>query len=168
MRPLLPLSVALLSLACKAEDPQPHAHQSGAYTVTFLTEWDGGDCRFDTVYANFDPVGTTVDADAAAGSMAVAFDEGDQVLDCDLDVNAFGCPPVFFFEQDLSRDGKDAVVSVSFGLAGEWTSDSAFSGSYAHHFACDGADCGSLDGTAYGADAAFPCQLTGDFSAAAN
>jgi hypothetical protein len=168
MRLLLPLSAALLTLACKAEDAQPYAHQSGAYTVSFLTEWDGGDCRFDTVYANFDPVGTTIDADAAAGSMAVSFDEGDQVLDCDLDVNAFSCAPVFFFEQDLTREGQQAVVSVRFGMSGEWTSEAAFSGSYAHHFACEGANCGGLDGTAYGADAAFPCQLSGDFSAVAD
>jgi hypothetical protein len=150
-----------------ADDPAvtPYDHQAGTYDVVFLTEWDQGSCEFDTIYARFDPVSTTVEADAAVGEMAVSFDDGDQTLLCDLDVNAIACEPVVMFDTDLAGDGKDAVVTTTFTLAGDWSGDDAFGGTYTHGFTCDGADCGALDGTAYGAAAAFPCSLGGAYEA---
>lgn len=163
MRALAP---ALLLVACaEAPAPTPYDHAAGTYSVEFVTEGDQGDCDFETIYLRYDPVSTTVEADAAAGEMAVAFDDGDQTLLCDLDVNAITCDPVVLYDTDLSGDGLDAVVTTSFALAGDWTADDAFGGVYTFGFTCAGADCGDLDGTAYGAAAAFPCTIGGTFAA---
>lgn len=160
----------VLSLAASggcADDPAatPFDHQAGTYDVVFLTEWDQGTCDFDTIYARFDPVSTTVAADAAAGEMTLSFDDGDQTLLCGLVVNTIDCDPVEMFDTDLAGDGKAAVVTTTFTLVGEWTGDDAFAGTYTHGFTCEGADCGALEGTAYGAAAAFPCSLGGDYEA---
>jgi len=163
----LALAAAAAPLVGCADDPSatPYDHQAGTYDVVFLTEWDQGTCDFDTIHARFDPVSTTVAADAEAGEMAVSFDDGDQTLLCDLDVNTIACDPVVMFDTDLAGDGKDAVVTTAFTLAGAWTADDAFGGTYTHSFTCEGADCGALDGTAYGPAAGFPCSLGGEYEA---
>ena len=163
MRSLAP---ALLLVACAGDEaPTPYDHVAGSYLVEFVTEGDQGDCDFETIYLRYDPVSTTVEADAAAGEMAVAFDDGDQTLLCDLDVNAISCSPVTLFETDLASDGLEAVVTTAFALDGAWSADDTFGGTYTFGFTCEGADCGDLDGTAYGASAAFPCTLGGSFQA---
>ena len=162
MRPMHLTFALLAGCGDKAEDP--YAHAAGGYAISFDSSSD--DCDFETVSVRLDPIATAVEADSAAGTMGVDFDDGDQVLDCTLDINDFDCPAVDLYDTDLSSQGKDAVVTVSFGLMGAWTSDTAFSGTYTYGFSCSGPDCGDLGGTAYGADAALPCAITGAFSAA--
>ena len=165
MRPLLLIALLPL-LACKKEEAEtPYAVEDGAYTVTFLTEWDQGDCDFDRdrFTSNFDPAATTISADET--SMRLTFDEGGKVLECSREVNEVSCLPVEFYELSLANDGKDAVVAITFGIEGAWESETVFSGVYTHAFSCEGEDCGDMVGTDFGADASFPCTLGGELEA---
>lgn len=165
MARLLPICCLLFTACGKDEGETPYDHQAGTYDVVFLSEWDQGDCEFETIFARFDLVSTTVSADAEAGTMDIAFDDGDQSMVCGLDINTIDCDSVELFDTDLAGDGEDAVVTTSFTLSGEWTADDAFGGVYTHSFSCEGDDCAALDGTAYGSAAAFPCTLGGDYAA---
>ena len=157
------LSAALALPACA--EPEPALTPASGDWDFSLGEWTGGDCAFDRIYLNATEASFPVVG--AAGAFSVDFGENG-VLDCTLDGLDFECPAIPFYTTDLSTGGVDARVTTDFGATGTFTDDgaTAFAGAFRNGFSCDGADCGALDGTQYGAEAVFPCGLTGEWSAA--
>lgn len=130
-----------------------------------LGEWTGGDCAFDRIYLN--ATEATFPVEGRAGAFSVDFGDNG-VLDCTVDGLDFDCPAIPFYTTDLASGDLDAVVTTDFGGTGTFADDAgaAFTGTFRNGFSCAGGDCGDLGGTQYGADARFPCGLTGAWSAA--
>jgi hypothetical protein len=161
----LALLAPLALLACGDKDVEPYTFDEGTYTVQF-DEVDGTGCGYTSVYLRNDAmeVGVTATLDGMRYTYPDATTDEDST-DCDMVGAEFDCAPLTQ-TQDLTGQGYEAVITVSLGQSGEWTAPDAHDGDFVYTFSCEGEDCaGGLDGTAYGADAEFPCDLTGGYSA---
>lgn len=160
----LALLIAATTLACGDEPVEPHEFDEGTYIVQF-DEVDGTACGFDSVYLRADAmeVGVTATLDGMRYTYPDATTDEDHV-DCAMDGAAFNCDALTQV-QALDAQGFDATITILLLQSGEWTDSDAHAGRFTYAFTCTGEDCtGGLGGSAYGADAGFPCELSGEYT----
>lgn len=162
-----PITLALMLTACGDKAAEPYAFDEGTYTVTF-DEVDTTDCGYEAVALRADPmeVGVTATLEGMRYTYPDAATDQDSV-DCTLEGSEFACDPLTA-TQDITGNGFDAVITLSLAQSGTWTDTDTHDGSFTYTFTCEGDDCldGGLDGSVYGPDATFPCDVSGGYAAA--
>ena len=160
------VTLALMLTACGDKAEEPYAFEEGTYEVAF-DEVDTTSCGYEAVALNADAreVGVTETLDGMRYTYPDATTDQDSV-DCALVGADFDCDALTA-SQDITGNGFDAVITLSLAQSGTWTDPGAHDGSFTYTFTCEGDDCldGGLDGSVYGPDATFPCDVSGTYSA---
>lgn len=160
------IALALLLTACGDKAEEPYAFDEGTYEIDF-EESDTTVCGYEAVALRADAmeVGVTSTLDGMRYTYPDATTDQDSV-DCTLEGADFDCDALTA-SQDLTGNGFDAVITLSLSQSGTWTDPDAHEGSFTYTFACEGDDCapGGLDGSVYGPNATFPCDVSGSYAA---
>lgn len=160
------LSLAPMVTACGDKAEEAYAFDEGTYEIDF-DEADTTACGYEAVALRADAmeVGVTATLDGMRYTYPDATTDQDSV-DCSMDGMDFDCDALTA-TQDITGNGFDAVITLSLAQSGTWTDPGAHDGRFIYTFTCEGGDCGDggLDGSVYGPDATFPCDVSGSYTA---
>jgi hypothetical protein len=90
--------------------------------------------------------------------MEITMEDATESIECELDGMEFTCDggeAVY----DFASYGYDAVMTVTAGMDGAWSSNTTFEGNSWSELDCSGADCATLQITSCGGDIDFTAEL---------